>query len=223
MTTTALAAQPDHYAASIERLHAQFLAIMPRIETHAKIHFRFLRCLSTRDDAIQEVIAIAWRWFLRITEQGKDVNEFVTTLADYAVRHVRSGRLLCGQERARDVLSPRARRMKGFSVESLPSSTQRSYSSVFCDVHGQQQMDVFEERLQDNLITPPPDAAAFRIDYPQWLGQLGERNRVIAEDMTLDYGTKELAAKHKVSPGRISQLRRELHDDWQRFHGEQLS
>jgi hypothetical protein len=221
LTTTHLTTQSDVYAASINRLHRQFLAILPRIEKHARIHFRFLRCLSTRDDAVAEVVAIAWRWFLHITEQGKDVNDFVTTLADFAVRHVRSGRRLCGQERAKDALSPRARRIKGFRVESLPTSTQRSYSTVFNDPRGQQMMDAFEERLQDNTITPPPDAAAFRIDYPTWLGQLGERHRTIAEDMALDFGTKELATRHKVSPGRISQLRRELHRDWMRFHGDQ--
>lgn len=206
--------------ASLAELHAQFLAILPRIETHARIHFNFLRCPSTREDAIQEVIAIAWKWFLHVTEQGKDINEFVMALADYAVRHVRSGRRLCGQERARDVLSSRAQRLKGFAVESLPSSTQRSYASVFSEPHGQQIMDAFEERLRDNLMTPPPDAAAFRIDYPLWLSQLGKRNRTIAEDMALDFSTKELAARHKISMGRVSQLRRELHQDWQRFHGE---
>jgi hypothetical protein len=52
------------------------------------------------------------------------------------------------------------------------------------------------------------------------LSRLGQRNREIAEDMALELGTFELADKHKVSAGRISQLRRELHQDWRRFHGE---
>jgi hypothetical protein len=38
--------------------------------------------------------------------------------------------------------------------------------------------------------------------------------------MALDHGTQELAERHKVSSGRISQLRREFHSDWRRFHGE---
>jgi hypothetical protein len=38
--------------------------------------------------------------------------------------------------------------------------------------------------------------------------------------MTLDLGTFELADKHRVSAGRISQLRREFHADYKRFHGE---
>jgi hypothetical protein len=84
----------------------------------------------------------------------------------------------------------------------------------------QDAIDVFEERLKDNTVSPVPDQAAFRIDYPAWLSQLGPPNCDIAEDMALDLGTFELAAKHKISAGRISQLRRELHQDWRRFHGE---
>ena len=69
-------------------------------------------------------------------------------------------------------------------------------------------------------MSPVPVQAAFRIDYPIWLSQLGQRNRAIAEDMALDLGTFELAERHKISPGRISQLRREFHADYRRFHGE---
>jgi hypothetical protein len=39
--------------------------------------------------------------------------------------------------------------------------------------------------------------------------------------MALDLGTMELANKHEMSPGRISQLRREFFKDWHRFHGEE--
>ena len=88
------------------------------------------------------------------------------------------------------------------------------------DPHGQEHIDALEERLRDNTITPPDEQAAFRIDYPAWLSQLGERKRAIAQDMTLDLGTLELAARHQVSPGRISQMRREFHSSWQHFCGE---
>jgi hypothetical protein len=33
------------------------------------------------------------------------------------------------------------------------------------------------EALADNTVTPPPDAAAFRVDFARWLGSLGDRNR----------------------------------------------
>jgi hypothetical protein len=74
--------------------------------------------------------------------------------------------------------------------------------------------------LRDNTHSPVPEQAAFRIDYPAWLRQLGSRNCKIAKDMVKDMRTKELAVKHGTSEGRISQLRRELHRDWLLFHGE---
>jgi hypothetical protein len=217
LTTQPLASPPDLHASSISQLHANFLAILPRIQTHAEIRFHHLRCPGKREDAIAEVVAICWRWFLRLVEQEKDVNAFVSTFADFAVKHVRSGRHLCGQEKAKDVMSMRAQRQNGFQVEQLSVSTRRSLDSLYSEPNGQYTVDAFEERLRDNTVTPPPDAAAFRIDYPEWLNQLGSRKRAIAEDMTLDLGTFELAKKHKVSPGRISQLRREFHKDWERF------
>jgi hypothetical protein len=203
-----------------QALHAHFLQILPRIETHAQIRFSFLKCPGKRDDAIQETIAVAWKWFLRLIEQGKDIDTFVTVLADYAVRHVRCGRKLCGQEKAKDVMSARAQRLKGFSLESLNGSTRRNLEDLLGDPHAQDQIDAFEERLKDNTQSPVPVQAAFRIDYPAWLSQLSQRNREVAEDMAKDHGTFELADKHKISAGRISQLRRELHQDWRRFHGE---
>jgi hypothetical protein len=203
-----------------EAQQAHFLQLLPRIELHAQIRFGFLRCPGRREDAIAEVIAVAWKWYLRLVELGKDVDEFVMVLADFAVRHVRSGRRLCGQEKAKDVMSPRAQRLKGFTVERLPSSILRSHNALYSDPHSQDLIDAFEERLRDNTQSPVPTQAAFRIDFPAWLSRLGQRNRAIAEDMALDLGTFELADKHKVSARRISQLRRELHQDWRRFHGE---
>ena len=214
---------PETARASVAHLQAHFLSILPRIETHAQIRFRHLNCPARRDDAVAETIAVAWKWFLRLNEKGKDASEFVSTLADLAVRHVRSGRRLCGQERAKDVLSTRAQRMKGFRVEGMPSSTRRRHKEVYSDPQGQDRIDAFEERLRDNTVTPPDEQAAFRIDYPAWLSQLRERDRAVVEDMTFDLPTKELASRHKVSPGRISQLRRELHSDWHHFHGEPVA
>src|SRR5262249_7911446 len=183
----------------IENLPAAFLEILPRIETHAKIRFRHLKCPGRKADAIQETVAISWRWFLRITEQRQDVTEFVSTLASYAVRHVRSGRRLCGQEKSKDVLSPLAQHKHRFCVEHLAGSTRCDYEALYADPHGQDRIDALEERLRDNAVTPPPEQAAFRLDYVAWISRLGARSRAIIEDMTLDHSTNELAAKYRVS------------------------
>ena len=223
LATPSLHARPEPTRASVAHLHAHFLSILPRIETHAKIRFRHLRCPGRRDDAVAETIAVAWKWYLRLSERGKDVGGFVGTLADYAVRHVRSGRRLCGREQAGDVLAPQTQEKRGFRVEGLPPSTQRPHEAVYGVPHGQREADTFEERLRDNTRSPVADQAAFRLDYPEWLDTLSGRDRDIVGDMTLDLGTGELAFRHRVSPGRISQLRREFRSAWRRFCGEPVA
>jgi hypothetical protein len=204
-------------------MHAHFLAILPRIVTHARIRFRYLRCPGRRDDAVAEVVAVCWKWYVRLSQQGKDIDEFVSAFADFAVRHVRSGRRLCGQERARDVCSPAAQRRHAFTVEALDGCTRRDFGALYADPQGQDYQDAFEDRLRDNSVTPVPDQVIFRIEFPLWLSRLGMRKRGIAEDMTLELGTFELADKHGVSPGRISQLRREFHTDWMHFCGDPVA
>jgi hypothetical protein len=41
--------------------------------------------------------------------------------------------------------------------------------------------------------------------------------------MAMGHRTEELAESYGISCGRVSQLRRSLHDNWQRFHGEPAS
>jgi hypothetical protein len=80
--------------------------------------------------------------------------------------------------------------------------------------------EVLEEWLCDNTHTPVPEQAAFRIDWPAWLTTIPERDRRLLEDLALSHRTGVLAQKYGLSPGRISQKRRQFHDDWQRFCDE---
>jgi hypothetical protein len=54
------------------------------------------------------------------------------------------------------------------------------------------------------------------------LESVGERNRRIAVDLSLGERTRDLADRYGTTQGRISQLRREFHDDWRRFTGADL-
>ena len=205
-------------------LQATFLSeILPRIETHAEVCFGGIRCHHRREEFTAEMVALAWKWFLRLIERGKDPLAFPTAIATSAAKAVKSGRRLTGQERSKEVLSPVARHKHGVKIEPLPSSTRRPYDDFYGDVHGQQELDAFEERLKDNTMTPPPEAAAFRIDFPDWLRTRTDRDRRIIEDMARDERTMDLSRKHGISPGRVSQLRREFMDDWNRFCGEHLT
>jgi hypothetical protein len=201
----------------IEHLQAGFVAVLPRIELHARFYFRQVRCHSSHEEAVAETLALAWRWYLRLAERGKDAGQFVSALATFAARAVCSGRRVCGQEKARDVLSPLARQRHGFAVESLPVAPCAPHEDRYSVPHGQRKRDEYEERLHDNTITPPPDQAAFRIDFPAWLCTMTGRERRLIRAMARNERTKDLGRQFQVSAARISQLRREFQASWARF------
>jgi len=201
-------------------LHAQYLDLMPRIEFHARIVFRSVKCSDQRADKVAECLALGWKWLVRLHERGKDVSRFRMVFVFLVAKAVRSGRRICGQEKARDVLSPRAQQRNGFTVASLPSSTATSHEHLYGTVNGQRHLDEFEERLADNTTTPPDQQAMFRIDFKAWLRTLTPRERRIIRAMSRNERTKDLSREFELSPGRISQMRRQFHDGWQTFCGE---
>jgi hypothetical protein len=202
-------------------MHDAFLSILPRIERHGQFAFRGVRCPQQRADCIAEMVALCWLWFVRLVERGKDPLAFPVVLAGYAARQVKCGRGLCGQEKGQDVLSGLAQRRHGFHVGSLPHST--TTHDRLGAVAGQRRHDALQELLHDNSQTPVPDQVAFRLDFPAWRRTHARRTRRLMEDMMLGQRTRELARKYGLSPGRISQLRRALHNDWRRFCGEPLA
>jgi hypothetical protein len=105
------------------RLHAAFLSILPRIELLGHVYFRGLKCQQQKEDFIADMVGLAWKWFVRLVEKGKDPMDFPSALATYASKAVKAGRRLTGQERSKDVMSPVAKRKHGVKVERLPSST----------------------------------------------------------------------------------------------------
>jgi len=197
-------------------LQTRFLTILPRIRTHAGIYFRHVKCCVKKSDLIAEVLALAWKWFVRLAQRGKDATQYPSVLATFAARAVNAGRRLCGQLKAKDVLSERAQQKHGFRVEQLPISTRTCHEELN-GVHGQRHLDAFEERLQDNTMTPPDEQAAFRIDFPAWLSTRTERDRKIINDMAVGERTQHLARRFGISSARVSQLRREYSQDWRRF------
>jgi hypothetical protein len=198
-------------------LHASFLAILPRIEEHGRVYFRHLKCDHRKEEALAEMRGLAWKWFARLVQRGKDPTAFASAIATYAARAVRSGRRVCGHERVKEVLSPVAQRRHGFAVESLPTSTRTAQEHLYGRPHGQQLQDAFEERLRDNTLTPVPEQAAFRIDFPAWRGTRRERDRRMVDDLMAGERTLDVSRKFAMSPARVSQLRREFMEDWNRF------
>ena len=178
-------------------VESRFLSILPAIETHARIVFRDVRCLFTRDERIADTVALAWKCFVRLVEKGKDVEGFKTTFASTVARSVSCGRRVAGMEKAKDVMSSRTQRRHGFTVSSINGSNNphdRSYGHP-CR---QREADLFDEPLKDNTVTPVPDQAAFRIDFKEWLRSLSSRERKIVRAMLRDERTLDLSSSFAV-------------------------
>jgi hypothetical protein len=197
LTTTAPTSQ------SADQLHAAFLSILPRIELHGRCFFRHKKG-DKRDEAIAEMVALAWKSFVNCIRNGKNPLEFPMALARRAAQGVHNGRRLCGQERIKDVLSPRAQQRHNFVVVSLPEGS---------SLNG----NVFDEALIDNTQTPPPDQVCFRIDFPAWRLTRCDRDRRVIDDLMVGERTLDVANKHGLTAGRVSQLRLDFCEDWERF------
>jgi hypothetical protein len=196
---------PDTPTPSLHALQAAFLdLVLPRVLTHGRVYFRHLRSAELKEEYIAEMVALAWKWHLRLAERGKDAAQFPTAIATFAARAVRCGRRLAGMDRAKDVLSPQAQQRQGFAVGKLPDCSALDGSPL-------------HEALHDNTQSPVAEQVCFRIDFPAWRASRNDRDRGVLDDLMLGERTLDVAGKYGLSPGRVSQLRRELHDDWEFF------
>lgn len=175
--------------------------------------FRFVRCAQTRDDMVAEGVGLCWKWFVKAQAQGKNPVEFPTALARFAARAVRAGRTVCGSQRAKEVLSAVARHRHGVVVEyfgrGLCQCNKACHStpgSVCCDP--------YEEYLCENCVTPVPEQVVFRIDWPLFVESLTERDRELMYFLGLGNSNQDAASEFGLSPGRVSQLRKEWAERW---------
>jgi hypothetical protein len=206
---------------SIEALHAVFLTqLLPRLRRHGRIYFRDVHDSDRKEDLLCEMAALGWHWFVRLAERGKDATQFPSALASYAARAVRAGRRVTGQERLTDVLSKVAQQHHGFRVEALPCRMRRPFDEIHTAVGGQRQLDAYEEVLHDNAVTPVPDQVAFRVDFRDWRRTRTYRDRLIMEALILGDRTCDVSKRFGLTPGRVSQLRKEFRDDWALFTGD---
>ena len=183
----------------------RFLTMLPAVR---RLAWRASRQMpyARRHDFVAEVVANVAVAVARLARRGELERAFPTPLVCYAVKQVRSGRLVGGRLNVRDVTSTYCGLRKGVRI-----------------VHFDDQPDTsteWKESLLEDRRAGPAETAAARIDTAAWLGSLPIRNRRIAETLATGETTKATAKQHGVTPGRVSQLRRELESSWLEFYGE---
>jgi hypothetical protein len=206
--------------APLAKLHEEFLAMLPQILAVARFGFRDVQCLDKKDDAVAEVVALSWKWYVRLAQLQRKDKAHPTALAGFAVKQVRSGRRVVGQMKAKDALNPHTQHRAGFTVEPLPHAAAHHFAEAYSRPAAQRTLDALEEQLSHNTQTPVLDQVQFRLDWPAWLKSLNDRDRRMIADMGHGERTLDLARKHRISPARISQLRREYQSRWHTFLGE---
>lgn len=186
--------------------HAGFMALLPDIRRHILFAFRGLQA-DRREEAMQEALANALVAYIRLYELGKTAVAYASPLADYAVRQVCDGRQVACPLNSYEILSPYAQRKHGFTVNRLqrPDETEGTWKEIL---------------VEDQTCTPA-ELAASRLDFDAWLGRLPRHKRRIASTLAGGETTSGAAKKFRVTPGRVSQLRRELAENWDEFHGEE--
>jgi hypothetical protein len=106
---------------------------------------------------------------------------------------------------SKDVSSRYAQQRKGFQVERLDQFDASD--------------DEWKEVLIEDRKAGPAETAASRIDFAEWLATMSSARRKIAQCLATGTSTREAAQQFDVTPGRISQIRREFQESWLAFHG----
>ena len=183
----------------------RFVEVLPTIERQTRFALRHLSG-EALEDAVAEVVANCVCAFRRLHERGCLRIEFARALVRFAVAQFRSGRRVGNRQNSHDVYDRLARRRGGYRLLSIDAAHRRNAP--------------WAETLVENGRSPVPDQVCFRIDFPSWLDQQSERNREIAERLSLGHSTSEVASEFQVSRARISQLRREFEESWNEFNAD---
>jgi hypothetical protein len=140
----------------------QFLEMLPLVQRLAAVAFRDFRA-EARQEAIAEVVAHAFAMFVALVKRGRENLAYAPALAGFGIRRVRVGRQAASRLNIKDVSSTHCQLNKGVKVKRLDRYDTKE--------------DVWIEAIVEDTHTPPPDQAAFRIDFPAWLDTLDRRSR----------------------------------------------
>ncbi len=172
---------------------------LPEIERLAGSHFRHLNP-DAREEAVQNSVTLAYRYWLRLTERGKIGEDCFKSAVWWAVKHTKLGRKGgggCGKVKAKCVLDYGRRRYAGVTLQ-----------------------DGVDFNLFVGRQATVPDIVQFRVDTAEFLGTLPERDRGIARALATGMGTTEVARERGVTPAAISQFRTRFRKKYDAFHGE---
>jgi hypothetical protein len=182
-----------------------FEELLPAITKQASVAFRDSPPCE-REEQVAETIANCFVAYVRLLERGLGNVIFASPLTAYAIKQVRAGRRVGSALNIKDISSTYCQQRKKVRMNRL--------DHYDADEGGWQEIVVEDRRAT------PADVAATRLDFAAWLQTLRRKERRVAELLSTGESTKVAARRFRISPARISQLRRELRNCWLTFQGE---
>jgi hypothetical protein len=169
---------------SVAAVQNSFVRYLAWMEKTARLAFRNLDA-EKRAEEVSNVIALAWKAWVRLGERGRADNPLLLkSVLYYSIRQSKVGRTVCSAAKPRDPLALR--------------------------VYGKVKFDPWNLADFVGKETPIPEQVSFRVDVPAFLATLSPRQRQMALDLAEGGTTSAVAKKYDLSPGRISQFRREF-------------
>lgn len=173
-----------------------FADMVPEIQQRLRRAFRLLGA-DAREDAVEEGVVHTLLSYSRLHEQGRADQVSPSTLAWYAVHQVKRGRPAVGRMNGKEPLSRYAQLGNGIQVDPAQG----------------QWIDI----LVEDKRAPVADQVAAKLDVGAWFLTLTLKMRQVAKALAYGCSTSEVARKHGVTAGRISQMRRTLEESWMAF------
>jgi hypothetical protein len=94
------------------------------------------------------------------------------------------------------------------------------YGQISNHIEIERQPSNWIDAIVEDKRAPVADQVAAKMDVGAWFATLTQRMRQIAKDLAFGCSTSEVAKRHGVTAGRISQLRRTLEESWLAFQQE---
>ena len=169
------------------------------IQRHATVVFRHLPAVE-REEAVAEAVAAGFVSFIRLKARGKDASVFPSALATFAALYVKNGRHIGSKTNSREIMSGSAWGRHA-QPQNLPQENSRWHDLVTDD------------------STPIPDQVAFKIDWGDFVNVQSPRHRRMIHLLGVGHTASWVARKFRLSPSRVTQLRKEWRQQWLMYAG----
>lgn len=179
---------------TINDLQNYFVQHHAEMRRLAHFHFRRLEP-DQRQEAIQNTLALAWKFLYALFEQGRLHHPKTWNgVLWYAIQQTRCGRKPQGKMRSQDAYECRRRGRVKFEFVDLQDLIGRRTAVI--------------------------DQVIFKVDVQRFVSTLTPRQQMLTYELASGERTKDVAQKHGVTPGAVSQFRAKFKKLYDEFFAE---